>query len=431
MEPIAKTKRMAWIIFAVLSLPYLLVYFQRVAPAVVADRLMADFNISGAVLGNLAAIYFYIYTVMQVPAGLLADSLGPKRTIALGSVISSVGSILFGFAPGITVAYLGRFLVGLGVSVIFVPILKIFTEWFEPRRFAAMSGLTLLVGNTGALLASTPLAFMANCLGWRMAFLIIGIVGLLAGFLSFALVRDRPAEMNLPAPKGAGGGQNGTSFGEALNGLKSVMMNWKSWPPFFAFLGIYGTLMAFQGAWGGAYLMQNYGMTRIEAAVGILPIALGMMIGSPAVGYISDHLHRRKLPFFIAGLIYLGVWASLRFWPGGKPAPALFSALFFVMGVSASGFILSWAMGKEVNPPSLSGSAMGFTNMGGFLGAAIMQPLFGFALDSKWDGVSLGGARIYPLEGYHLTFSIGLFSIGISLLSILLAKDNAASKPQS
>ena len=113
---------MSWIIFSVLALPYLMVYFHRVAPAIVADLLMSDFALSGAVLGNLAAIYFYVYTLMQLPAGLLADSFGARRTVFLGMLVSGAGSIIFGWAPFLEIAYIGRIGVGFGVSVIFVSI---------------------------------------------------------------------------------------------------------------------------------------------------------------------------------------------------------------------------------------------------------------------------------------------------------------------
>ncbi|RJQ56406.1 MAG: MFS transporter [Desulfobacteraceae bacterium] len=106
---------------------------------------------------------------MQIPSGILADSWGPRRTITMGCVVSAFGSVLFGLAHTLPMAYVGRFLVGLGVSVIFIPILKIITEWFDRKRFAAMSGITLLVGNAGALLAATPLAIMADRIGWRAA----------------------------------------------------------------------------------------------------------------------------------------------------------------------------------------------------------------------------------------------------------------------
>ena len=202
--------------------------------------MMADFKGTGAVLGNLSAIYFYIYTLMQIPSGLLADSLGPRRTIALGCMVSAVGSGLFGLANGLTMAYVGRFLVGLGVSIIFVPILKICTEWFDRKRFAAMSGLTLLVGNTGALLAATPPGSHGRPFGLAAAFIIIGVVGLLAAVLSYAVLRDRPADLNLPAPEGGSAENKRPTLGDALRGLKAVMANPRSWPPFFAFMGYTG-----------------------------------------------------------------------------------------------------------------------------------------------------------------------------------------------
>jgi len=421
-DMLSKTRQMAWIIFAVVSVPYLLVYFHRVAPAVVADRLMAEFRISGAVLGSLSAIYFYIYTLMQVPAGIFSDSFGPKRTIIFGSVLSGIGSLVFASAQITLMAYLGRFLVGLGVSLIFIPILKICTEWFDPKKFAAMSGLTLLVGNTGALLASSPLALLAGHFGWRTGFHIIGGVGFIAAGLVWIIVRDRPSDLLLPSPVDGMMESKAKGFHQAMMGLGAVVTNPRSWPPFLAFFGIYGTLMAFQGAWGVAYLMQNYGMTRIEAANNVLPIAVGLIVGSPVIGYVSDRLNNRKIPFLCAGVVYLGTWAALLYWSEGKPSASVLVGLFFTMGFSASGFILSWAMGKEVNSPSLAGSAMGFTNMGGFLGAAIMQPLFGLLLDMNWQGQSIGGLRVYTIDGYQKIFMVAMAFICFSLVVILFTQ---------
>lgn len=72
-----------------LALPDLLVYFHRVAPA---DKLMADFQLSGAVFGNLAAIYFYIYTLMQQPAGVISDTPGARKTAIIGGTSFKMAS---------------------------------------------------------------------------------------------------------------------------------------------------------------------------------------------------------------------------------------------------------------------------------------------------------------------------------------------------
>ena len=132
----------------------MLVFFHRIAPGVVAGDLMQAFQTSGAALGSLAATYYYVYTVMQIPAGVLADTLGPRVSAGMGALIAGGGSILFGLAPDFGIASLGRFLVGLGVSVVFVGLMRSNTVWFSERRYGMISGLTILLGNIGAMLAT-------------------------------------------------------------------------------------------------------------------------------------------------------------------------------------------------------------------------------------------------------------------------------------
>ena len=138
---------------------YLLSFFHRVAPGAIAGDLQSDFAIGGAQLGMLAATYFYIYTVMQVPTGVLADTLGPRRLLFWGGLMAGAGAILFGLAPGFGLAFVGRTLVGLGVSVTFIAMLKLIAIGFDERRFASMTGLCMLIGNFGSILAGAPLAW--------------------------------------------------------------------------------------------------------------------------------------------------------------------------------------------------------------------------------------------------------------------------------
>ena len=112
--------RTRWTVLVVPALLYFLSYFHRVAPVVVAGDLMAAFAVSAATLGALSAIYPYCFAAMGLPGGSLADSLGPRRTLSLGGLSMSAGSVLFGLAPGFGVAFAGRLLVGLGASVILI-----------------------------------------------------------------------------------------------------------------------------------------------------------------------------------------------------------------------------------------------------------------------------------------------------------------------
>ena len=150
-------KRRRWLMLGVVASAYVLSFFQRFAPAGIAQDLAAAFQTSATSLGVLAATYFYVYTVMQIPTGILADTLGPRRILALGGIIGGLGSFLFGMAPSLDAALLGRTLIGLGVSVTFIAMLKLIAVWFEENRFATMVGVCMLVGNMGSVLAGAPL----------------------------------------------------------------------------------------------------------------------------------------------------------------------------------------------------------------------------------------------------------------------------------
>ena len=130
-------------------------------------------------MGLLGSIYFYCYAVMQLPAGLLSDSIGPRKSVTVFLLIASAGSILFGLSPNISVAFAGRILVGFGVSMAFIPTIKILSQWFRPNEFAFMAGILQAVGGAGVLAATWLLAIMTVCFGWRLSFELIGIVTLI------------------------------------------------------------------------------------------------------------------------------------------------------------------------------------------------------------------------------------------------------------
>ena len=89
---------------AIVIAAYILSFFHRFAPAGIAQDLALAFQTSAASLGALAATYFYVYTLMQVPTGILVDTLGARRILVIGSLIAAAGSGLFGMADGLQAA---------------------------------------------------------------------------------------------------------------------------------------------------------------------------------------------------------------------------------------------------------------------------------------------------------------------------------------
>lgn len=424
-KQIKKLMTYRWLVWGVLCLSYIVVFFHRVAPAVVADNLMSEFGVTGTALGNLGAMYFYVYMVMQIPSGVLADTLGARKTVTIGSIVSGIGSIIFGLAPGITLGYVGRFFVGLGVSVVFIAILKIQSQWFKESEFGTMSGLTSFIGNGGAVLAGTPLAIAVTIYSWRTVFVVIGIINIIIALLAYVLVRNKPQDMGLPSItmiEGKEESAEGKKF-DIIKSLKTVVSNKYTWSGIFAFAGMFGSFIAITGMWGVPYLMTVYGFDKTSASSYTMTAMIGVMIGGLIVGTISDRMGKRKLPFLIYGIAYFLVMAVFVFWNGGKPPVEVLYPLFFLMGFTVPGFVLSWASSKEVNPPEVAGIATGTVNIGGFLGSSVMQPLLGYVLDKNWTGELINGIRVYSQIAYQKAFMLCLVAAGVAMISIIFVKE--------
>jgi predicted MFS family arabinose efflux permease len=386
-------KRRRLLAMAVVVAAYVLSFFQRFAPAGIAQDLAAAFQISASSLGVLAATYFYVYTVMQVPTGILVDTLGPRRILLLGGVVAGGGSLLFGLADDLGGALIGRTLVGLGVSVVFIAMLKIIAVWFEERRFATVVGLSMLVGNLGSVLAGRPLSGMAEAFGWRGVFVGVGIASIALGLLCWLLVQDRPEGGEASAHR------HRVDRTVVIGGLLSVLRNRATWPPMLVNFGQAGSFFAFGGLWAVPYLVNVHGMSRATASSHLSLYFAGFALGCLVVGSISDRLGRRK-PVLLAfahlqGLFWL-VWLS------GISLPVVVSyGLFGLMGLATAGFTLTWACAKEVNSPLLSGMSTSVTNMGGFLSGALLQPLVGWVMDLSWSGGMANGVRLYAAGDFR------------------------------
>jgi len=398
-------KRRRLIILAVVSAAYVLSSFQRFAPAGIAQDLAAAFQTSAASLGVLAATYFYVYTIMQIPTGILVDTLGPRRILLLGGMVAGGGSLLFGMAESLDAALLGRTLVGLGVSVTFIAMLKIIAVWFEEHRFATVVGLAMLVGNLGSVLAGAPLSALAQATGWRGVFVGVGILSLTLGIMAWIWVRDRPQAEGAAVPGNVTGPSDAVPSAPTfdrtviLTGLLRVVKNRATWPTVFVNSGLSGSFFAFGGLWATPFLIQGMGMSRATATAHLSLYFAGFAVGCLLVGMLSDRLRRRKPVILVSSHIYGAIWLV---WLSGMALPLIATyTLFGLMGLMTASFTLSWACAKEVNPPALSGMSTSVTNMGGFLMGALLQPAVGWIMDQRWSGAMANGVRLYAPEDYR------------------------------
>lgn len=396
-----------WSIFTILILTYILVYFHRMAPGVVSEYLMADFQTTGTRLGTLSAIYFFVYAAMQLPSGVLADTLGSRTLIIGGSLAAGLGSIVFGLASSFEMACGGRFLVGLGVSVVFISIMKNNAVWFSARVFGVMSGLTLFIGNLGSVTAAGPLSALLSVFAWRTIFIGIGLFSLLLAVAAFFIVRNRPEDLGFTSPNARLGAEAGpVGHNGWLKNLWGIIRVPRVWPGFFVQFGIIGGLYSFMGLWAVPYLRDVHGLSRAGSAHYLTVMLLSFAVGALFFGWFSDRIGRRKSVLVGGMALYTFSWLLLIFtdWAPGLTGQLLFA----LMGFAGASFVITFACAKEVIHPELSGMAVSVVNTGCFIGTALMQPLFGWVADRTWDGTMQGAVRVYGSGDYHSGFLLML-----------------------
>lgn len=380
MRQSARYRQLRGLAYALGAAAFILAFFHRVAPGAIAADLRATFATSATTLGFIAAFYFYPYAAMQLPSGVLADSIGPRRLFTAGSLVGGIGSLVFAFAPDVAWLLAGRALVGLGVAVAFISVLKLIASWFNEREFGTWVGVLQLVGNLGGMLGAYPLAWVVQYVSWRAVFAGTGVISLLLAAAIWFGVRDSPRDAGLaPAePAGSVGNAPGAKDGW-LKGLAVVAGNSQTWAGFAMHFGIVGSYLTFSGLWAVPYLTDGLGMSRSDATLHVTAMILGFAFGSPLVGTLSDRMGRRLPLLRGLALAFLVCWTP---WVMGWALPYAASiAAFACMGLSMSGAVLCWALAKELNPPSLSGTATSLVNTGGFLGTALLQPGVGWILD--------------------------------------------------
>jgi sugar phosphate permease len=376
------------LVFAIVLASFVLSFFHRTAPAAIAGELAQAFSINAAVLGTLAATYFYVYTLLQVPVGVLADTLGPRKLLAGGSLVAAVGSLTFALAPTWEIAAAGRTLVGVGVSVAFISILKISAIWFAPNRFATLNGFTMFAGNLGAVVAGAPLAWVVTQASWRTVFVALALLSAMLGIATWMLVRDTPQARGFDAVAPAR-----SAFAADVrwtHALWSVLRNRATWPGFFVNVGIGGSYLAFAGLWAVPWLEHAYGMSRVAAAQHASALLLGVAFGSLAVGWMSDRVGNRRLLMRAFAFAFALSWLPLivrATWPMSATL-----SWFVLMGLLIPGFTLAWTVAKEVNRPEHSGIATSVVNVGIFLGTGILQPLVGWVIDRGRSAGDIAGA---------------------------------------
>ena len=383
--------------------------------AVMADQLMADFNIGAASLGNFSSFYYYSYVAVQIPTGILADYWGPRKLLTAGALLSSFGAFIFASSASIQAANIGRLIIGASMGVAWVSILKLSTRWFKPNQFAVVTGLALCLGILGALSAGVPLRLLMNLLGWRSVIFGAGTITLIVSLAIWIFVRDDPVQKGYDSYTTDFTTSNHIPKASILSDLSKIFRYKNTWILSIVPASLIGPVLTFAGLWGIPYLTTHYGLSPVKSATLLSALLIACALGAPIVGALSEKTGRRKPIYFAALCFSLIGWIPILFLHN-IPLWVLV-VLFSIVGFASSAIVVGMAFVKESVPLALAGTVSGISNMGMEMGPMILQPAIGLVLDLRWDGLLENGIRIYDLNAYHMAFGV---ITGLSILGTLL-----------
>ncbi len=412
MDLFSNPLRRRWLAWASLIAVFLFVNVHRLSTAVLSEELTAAFGVTASQLGTLHASFFVIYATIQIPTGMLADRYGARFVGTAGAITLSVGAIGFALSDGYLLAFLSRSVIGLGSGVIFISTVRFCANWYRVDEFGTMTGLTAGMAGLGAIVATTPLAVAIQWFGWRSTVLAFAACGFVAGGCVWAFVRRSPSDAGLD-PIDNVPDRPLVTLDETAAHLRTLLADPNQWLLSVVFFSAMGTILTVIGLWGVPYLVVVHGLDVTAASYFTLIGAVGMLVGGPAVGWISDRLERRLSPM-IAGLclftLALGVLAGV----GAPPLP-LVAVVYFLIGSSLGFTMLALPVIKERYPPEASGVATATVNGAGFVGGAVLPPLMGVALDRYRTGDVVAGTVVYTDAGYQAAFGITTAAVALAV----------------
>jgi MFS family permease len=410
--------RRSWLVFAVGVFAYMAAVLQRTTLGVAGVSAADRFDTTAALLSSLAVLQLVVYAALQIPIGLLIDRVGPKLLICTGSAVMVAGQLVLAFAPTITIAIVGRILVGAGDAAVFISLIRLINSWFQGRTVPLLSQWTGNVGAIGQILSALPFAWILHLDGWTVAFSSAASVSLVAFVLAVILLADRPADVAEP-PRAA-------SITDALRGLGQTIKRPGTQLGFWSHYTTQSSGTVFALFWGFPFMVAALGLDEGFASFLLVLIVLSGLVAGPILGLLTARfpLRRSNLVLGITALLGL-VWAVLLLWPGVPPT-WLVVVLVVAMGVGGPGSLIGFDFARSFNPIRSLGSANGIVNVGGFTASFITMFLIGVLLDAQLDaGLS---SSLYDLDAFRRAFAVQYVVIGFGVVMLVRARRRTRRK---
>lgn len=382
-------------------------------PGVLVDEVRQKFSMNAEQFALLGSLFYYGYSLIQIPLGVLIDKYGIRITVIISIFLCVIGTILFSSTSSKYLAFISRIVLGLGAASAFMSCLKLSNDYLPKGIKAIAIGATLTAGALGALFTGAPLNFLLQeFTNWQEAFYLLAIIGFIlivmaAAFLPKTHKKDSDESLNH---------QFITTVFTVLKN-KSIML--------YAFIAIalYSPLSVMADLWGTAFLMKKFSITREGASPLLMNIYIGMAFGSIFLPYLIEKNFNLNKVIKFSALMLLLLFSILVY--ANNLSEISLVILMILIGFFCGAEMLCFTAALWYVDPKSSGVTIGVVNTLNMLGGAIMQHVIGIYLDANWSGeLDNLGLRIYSIEDFVEAFSILVIIITICLIVAFIALDN-------
>lgn len=381
-------------IMVLMGLYLVVVQINRSGGAVMASELIDTRGYAATDVGAIMGAMFLASAVVQLPAGVLYDRLGPRVMLSAMNVVAVVGLLLFAFAASVPGLTLGRTLIGLGHGTVIAGIYLLAVAWAPPDRVATVAATVIgLAGGTGALLSTTPLAIVLQRLGFAPTFTTLAALTLAFSAAILLLIHDKPDRDGASPP----GSREGIR--QSLRGLWEVASDRKLWPVYVMGSCFTAPFLTVGGLWAGPYLRDVHALSNTESSYVLLAMMMALYLGYMAYGPMDRIFNTRKWVVLGGVTGMLICLLALAVLPGLQLAMVV--TLLVTFSFCSPFFVTLAAHCRGFVPDDRVGRAIACINVMGLVSVFVMQVAAGALVEGVGDatGAAAGG-------GYRLVFAM-------------------------
>lgn len=378
-------------------------YLDRICISAAAPYMMQDLQLTAVQMSVVFSAFTLSYSLFEIPSGWLGDVRGPRRVLTRIVLWWSAFTMLTGAAQGYRSLVAIRFLFGAGEAGAFPNMARSLSQWFPLSERGRANGVMLLGSRFGGMI-SVPLALLViTWWGWRVSFVVFGVVGIAWAAAWYTWYRDRPEEHpQITAEEVAWIRQDRQGDRAQAPTPWAAMLRSRNLYALGAMYFAFGYGLYFYFTWLPTYLIKELGFSTLAGGIfAALPFLLAGL-ADVGGGWLTDRLSRRfglRIGRCYLGMVSFMTCAVLLF-VSTVVAGAVAKAVLLAMALASADLALSaaWAVPVDIAPDH-AGVMTGWMNTLGNLGGLFGPLVVGYAIDNwqSWTYPFYIAAGMYAL----------------------------------